>query len=346
MKLLFIARAFPPVIGGIENQNFQLIQSLKKTVEIITIANPKGKWFLPIFYPFAFFCALLKSNQYDVILLGDAVSAPLGWILKKFVRKPVHCIIHGLDISFQNVIYQKLVVQFCLPRLDLIFAVGNATKEIAISKLLNPEKIHFIPNGVRPEGRNTESSITEFRPLISSLKGRHFYLTLGRLVKRKGVAWFVDNVAPKLPENILYVVAGDGPERKNINILCGNHPNVILTGSVSEAEKQWLLKNARIFIQPNIPVAGDVEGFGLVVLEAGAHGTPVVASRLEGLIDAIHHRKNGLLTPSLDYKGFVESIEYIESKLQETHFESAIQAYTLENFHWDKIAGKYLKLML
>ena len=69
MKLLFISRAYPPVTGGIENQNYELSQWLPKIAEVKTIANTRGKLFLPLFIPYALIRALLLFRRYDAVLL-------------------------------------------------------------------------------------------------------------------------------------------------------------------------------------------------------------------------------------------------------------------------------------
>ena len=71
LKILFISRAYPPVTGGIENQNYELSVWLSKAVEVKTIANRHGRKFLPIFAPYALLSALFKMHAYDAVLLGD-----------------------------------------------------------------------------------------------------------------------------------------------------------------------------------------------------------------------------------------------------------------------------------
>ena len=78
MKILFISHSFPPIIGGIENQNYQLIEALRKSNQVKIIKNTRGKVWLPIFIPIAFFKAFFLMSRYDVCLLGSGVLAPLG----------------------------------------------------------------------------------------------------------------------------------------------------------------------------------------------------------------------------------------------------------------------------
>ena len=105
------------------------------------------------------------------------------------------------------------------------------------------------------------------------LRGKKVLLTVGRLVKRKGVAWFVENVAPRLGEGYVYVVVGAGPERDAIaNAVRRNHltGRVVLAGPQPDSIRNLLFHSAHAFIMPNILVVGDIEGFGIAALEAGA----------------------------------------------------------------------------
>ncbi|MDO8529694.1 MAG: TetR family transcriptional regulator, partial [bacterium] len=134
MKILFISRAYPPIVGGIENQNYELGKWLGKIAEIKIIANRNGKIFLPLFLPFATLYALFNLRNYDAILLGDGVLGVVGWIIKLFYRKPVICVIHGLDLTFKSGVYQKFWVGKFIKKLDKLITVGNETGKVAKEK--------------------------------------------------------------------------------------------------------------------------------------------------------------------------------------------------------------------
>ncbi len=143
MKVLFISRAYPPIIGGIENQNYELGKWLGEIADVKIIANKKGKKFLPFFLPYAIFQSLFIAHKYDVILLGDGVLGIAGWFLKLFYKKPAVCIVHGLDLTYRNKIYQKFWVRKFIKRLDKLIAVGNETVRIASEKGIFLEKYPF-----------------------------------------------------------------------------------------------------------------------------------------------------------------------------------------------------------
>lgn len=348
MKILFISRAYPPIVGGIENQNFELGKWLGKIADVKIIANRRGKIFLPFFLPFATLSALLNLRKYDALLLGDGVLGIVGWIIKLFYQKPVICVVHGLDLTFKSGIYQELWVGKFIKSLDKLIAVGNETVKIAIEKGISEKKVVFIPNGVDPEKFSGNYRREDLEKIIGEkAENKNFILTSGRLAKRKGVAWFIRNVLPKLPKNIIYIVAGDGPDKENIESAVKEkniHNRVNLMGYVSDETRNVLLHTCDIFVQPNIKVPGDMEGFGISVIEAAASKIPVVASSLEGLKDAILEGQSGFLVESKNAEAWIKKInELLADDNFRQEFGEKARRFVTENFGWEKIAERYLE---
>lgn len=349
MKILFISRAYPPIIGGIENQNFELSKWLSKIETLETLANRKGKKNLPFFLPYSMIIATLKMRKFDVLLLGDGVLGIVGWIIKKiYPRKTIICVVHGLDLTYKSKFYQKYWIGYFLKYIDGFIAVGNETVKIGIEKGIEESKIVFIPNGVDSDkhiGNYSKNELEEF--LGEILDKKYILLTSGRLVKRKGVAWFIEFVMPNLPLNIIYVVAGDGPDKHNIEDAINKknlQKRVKLLGYISDKHRDLLLNTCDIFIQPNIRVEGDVEGFGISVIEASSCGLPVIASNIEGLKDAIKDNQNGFLIESGDEKGYREKImDLLQSETYRKDFGKKARQFCIENYHWDKISKVYIK---
>lgn len=361
MKILFVSHAYPPTVGGVETQNFELARWLSKIdgVEVEIIANGKGRWFLPFFAPYALLKSLLLLPKNDLVLLGSGMLAINGWFIKLFSRKPVISVIHGLDINYNSsslgiwyekiliFIYQSLWTKVFLPKLDKFIAVGNETVRVAIEAGIAQDKIVFIPNGVDTE-RNLVSATREDldKILNISTNGKKIILTSGRLAKRKGVAWFVRNVMPKLSDEYIYIIAGDGKDKENILKAITEQKlenKVKLLGYVTNEVRNVLWATCDLFIQPNIKIPGDMEGFGISVIEAGACRLPVLASDLEGLKDAIKNGRNGFLVRSEDSQAYVAKIKelFADGNPRETYGQT-VRNYVVENYQWNKIAERYL----
>ncbi|NTW15138.1 MAG: glycosyltransferase family 4 protein, partial [Candidatus Moranbacteria bacterium] len=300
MRILFVSRAYPPVIGGIENQNRDLALWLGKKADLRLIANTRGKTFLPIFLPYAFFKALIFSFSSDILLVGDGVLAPLAaavGILHPGLKTAA--VVHGLDLTFGRrpgflSRFYRSVNLPSLRRLDRIFAVSGHTREVAIKSGIEPKRITVIRNGIDP----SELVTSRRRDLLDRLVGvptenRFVILRIGRYVEHKGVEWFIRNVVPKLPEKALFVAAGSVVGKRTAGDndyfpTCertvgelGLDERVRLLTNLPQADILTLLNASDLAVSPNIPVPGTMEGFGINVIEANACGLPVIAADLE-----------------------------------------------------------------
>jgi len=345
-KILFISHTFPPVVGGVENQNFELYTWLSKTVEVKLIANRSRKM-LPIFLPLVVLRAVFAVRDCDMLILGSGILAPAGWLVKKINRKPAIAVIHGLDLTWKFGFYQKFWVKFFIPSLDKLIAVGNETVRVGLERGIPKEKMVFIPNGVDVKKNYPHPDCNKLDELLGmKTEDKNVLVTSGRLAKRKGVAWFIRNVLSKLPENFIYVVSGNGPDNENILSAIKEtklQERVVVLGFIEDETRNMLMSTGDLFVQPNIKVAGDMEGFGISVIEAGACGIPVLASRLEGLQDAIKDGQNGFLVESENAQAYIDKINSLfEDKNSLKEFGKKVRQFVVENYSWEIIVQKYL----
>ena len=349
MKLLFISRSYPPVIGGLEKHNYSIHSALHKKIKINALVNKFGKKVLPLFLPLCLVRALLISSKQESVLLGDGVLGIVGWFIKTIKPSvPVVCIIHGLDITYKNAFYQYFWVGLFLPKLDKIIAVSHATADAVISRGIPQSKLIVIPNGIYPL-QNLDRNKNFLSPHLNiAIDNQIVLFTLGRLVKRKGINWFINHVFTHLEGPFIYIIAGDGPEKDAIeqSIIANQLTDkVFCLGSVTEKTKSQLFLNADLFIQPNIKVKGDMEGFGIAVLEANLHELPVLGSKLEGLKDSIVEGQNGWLIEPEEPSIFTEKIlEVTQSKKRLKQAGQNAKTFCLQQFCWDKIADQYIEV--
>lgn len=351
MKILFISRAYPPVTGGIENQNYALSVWLKKFAGVTTFANHHGKKALLFFFPVVTLRTLFTASRYDVILLGDGVLAIVGFIIKLvYPKKTIVSVVHGLDLTYSNDFYQRFWVHCFLPSLDGLIAVSSGTRDVAITKNIPEWKITVIPNGVDPSALQKEYTRKDLEKLLGmDLSQKQVLLTAGRLARRKGAEWFIRKVLLLLPPSVMYILAGAGPEEENIKTAIketGTENQVKMLGKVSDDDRNLLINTADIFVQPNIHVAGDLEGFGIAVIEATACGRPVVASNLEGLKDAICQNESGILVEPNNPEAFKEAISELltDTEKRQALGDRALH-YTETHYHWNIIARLYVEAL-
>ncbi|MEK9173662.1 MAG: glycosyltransferase family 4 protein [Patescibacteria group bacterium] len=362
MKILFISRAYPPITGGIENQNYALSVWLPKITETTTIANRFGKAGLPLFIPRVLIQSLWQARKFDAILLGDGVLAPVGAVLKIcYPSKIVASVLHGLDITFAtkegflSKLYALVNIP-CLKTLDRLICVSEETLQTAVRAGIDAEAVEVIHNGIDPEAVLRPTTRQELEQLLGmSLVDKYVILRTGRYVAHKGVEWFIREVMPILPKNIIFVAAGavvkkNTPGDTDYFPLCEKavqeldlSDNVKLMTNLPWEHMQILFNSVDVVVSPNIPIPGSMEGFGLTVLEAAICERPVVASDLEGLKDALTHKQNGILVAPLDALAYKEAILTLLNDDQ-ARLAFGVQAavYTEEHYHWHLIAKKYV----
>ncbi len=257
----------------------------------------------------------MVTRKVDHVVAGDALVAAALRPLLSLKRFRMTVIVHGLDLTFPNPVYQH-ALSWALPRADLVVANSRATARAAEAVGVSSERLTLLPLGVRVPNSSMLHREQSRQRLLSQCAlepDSVLFLTMGRLVRRKGVHWFIVNVLPRLPREVIYLVAGAGPDRDEIveaSRLAAVTDRVRMLGLVGFTDplREDLLQGCDVFVQPNIPVPGNMEGFGLVLAEASVRGLPVVASRLEGIKDAVIHGETGLLCSSQDADEWVRAL--------------------------------------
>jgi len=337
MRVLFVTRKYPPKIGGMESLSHSLLTGFPEPKQTITLGRSQKHlvWFLP----YVFWRVAFTAHRYDVIHLGDAMLSVAGCLPRLFGKR-VAISVHGLDMTFAPRLYQAYLGLFL--RADVIIANSASTQRIAEARGL--ARVCAISIGV-PERYFAVSRATHRDAELEQRRaGRVALLTVGRLVPRKGAAWFVRHVLPRLP-SVLYVLVGVGAEHDEIVRAAadtGTSDRVWLVGSVSDARLLDILGTSDVFVMPNIEVPGNVEGFGIVAIEASASGLPVVAARLQGIPDAVVDGENGTLVPPENADAFVAALEVlIADSSERTKRGEQGRAFTLKHYSWPQIIQQY-----
>jgi phosphatidyl-myo-inositol dimannoside synthase len=298
LRVLFISRKHPPAVGGMEQLSYHLIQGARQQadVQVQAIVWRRSQRWLPFFG----LQALVQGawacwRGVDVVHIGDPVLALLGLILRVLFRVPIAITVHGLDMTFSMRLYQALVPGW-VKRYDKVICISRLAYEVCAARSVAAQQCVIIYPGVEvPEVAGTRA---ESRAALAQYAGRDWsgaklLLTVGRLIPRKGVFFFVDQVLPQLAQTdpaLVYVIVGVGPDFERITQAIARHrlqPHVYLAGYLPPDLLRQAYAACDLFVAPNVPQPHDVEGFGLMVLEAAALGCPVLMADLEGLRDTI-----------------------------------------------------------
>lgn len=347
MNILFISRKYPPIVGGMENYAYYLHQQFLINHNVYSIILTKSQIHLIWFYPWIFIYGsfLVLTKKISVVYVGDGVLSSVACYFQNILRKKVVITIYGLDVIFKKFKYQKMLKYF-LPKVKNIVAISHATRDAAIRRGITKNQCKIIPVGISTDSvsnKKIHSPIDEIEKQFNiDLKNKTILFTIGRLVKRKGVYWFINNVIKNLDENYVYLIAGDGDEYNKIKRLIEENEfqgKVVLLGKVSNNEKHMLFSCSDAFISPNITIKNDMEGFGIVNLEAGLYGVPVIASNIEGVKDAVHDKITGFLVPEKNSNAYLNAIKHIDNLNP-----AEITKHVKSNFSWQSIYQSYIEL--
>lgn len=348
-RFLFISRNYPPKVGGLEAYSYNLIKEFEKNHTVFKIVLTRSNIHLLWFLPYSLLLALFLTWKHSIghVHLCDGVLSPVGVLLKFFSGARLSTSVHGLDITYRNPFYQLLIPR-CVARFDKIICVSQSTLQECKRRGVPIRKCTVIPNGIHPDEIYRPNSTNDLRGKLEkrigvSLQDKTVLVTVGRLVKRKGVAWFVSQVMPRLDKSYCYLVVGNGPEYKRLKELCTSlelDRRVFLQGEVTKEDRNLIFNASDIFIMPNVTVSGDMEGFGIVAIEAGSCGLPVIAAKTQGVCDAVLDGKTGVLVAEKDAAGFLSAIKNIDLKRAE------IRSVVNSTFSWSRIYQRYREVLI
>ncbi len=238
---------------------------------------------------------VLKQVAPDILHLQYTVNANLIYLalLDKFIKIPLVMTTHGLLCEETMPSYRQWV-----NRADAVVCVSQYLKSVSLEVAGASHKTFLIYNGI-------EIPQFVFEPPVFSPPR---FLCLGRLTYEKAYDVAIRAFAlslKKIPNSILIMV-GDGPEKKNLeklSISLGIQNSIQWFPSLPQSDCLAILKTVSIVLIPSL-----YESFGLVALEAGLFGKPVIASAVGGLVEIIEDQKTGILVSSGDINTFSEKI--------------------------------------
>lgn len=332
-----------------ENFSYQLLKGFdEEIIDKKIIALGKSQINLVWFFPYCLLYTLLTVRKWDIVYIGDSVLCGIGFLIKLFNAQIKTVVtIHGLDITYPNPFYQ-LYLNLCFNSFDKYICVSEETNQRYLNR--GGKRSIVITNGV--DGNKFSNYQIDKKAFNDKYKISNtdlVLLTVGRLVRRKGVAWFIQDVMPELKrKDIVYFVVGDGEEKEHIISLVkkNNLENQVrLLGRLSDDDLNELYINSDVFIMPNIVINNDIEGFGIVALEASLAGLIVIASGIEGIKDAVIHMQNGIIVESGNSAAYFRQIEdVVNNRDKYKKLSEEFSRYTKEEFSWTRTCKKYIEI--
>ncbi|TCT24699.1 glycosyltransferase family 4 protein [Thermomonas haemolytica] len=333
-RILHITRNLPPLVGGMERLNWHIADELSRQAQVQVI-GPRGAAALkpanvelsevplrplPRFLLTSAWRALrLARRQHpQLVLAGSGLTAPAAWLAARACGARAAVYVHGLDVAVRHPVY-RMLWHPVLRRMDVVVANSHPTKALVRGIGVSPEKIRVVPPGVSlPEAPQSPEALRAFRER-HGLGDARLLLSIGRLTTRKGLREFVRESLPAIisqAPDVLLVVIGDAPTD---SLLAGvQSPESIqaeadaagigahlrFLGVITDPQQlACAYEAASVHVFPVREIPGDPEGFGMVAIEAAAHGLPTVAFATGGVVDAVEDGVTGRLVPPGDYDG-------------------------------------------
>lgn len=364
MKTLLITLEYPPFNGGVANYYENLVQYWPEPENISVWTNERHelineKWPILKWVPaILLLIKKIKTQKIEHVIVGQLL--PLGsvaYYASKLFKFKYSVIIHGMDFTLAiSRSRKKKLTEKILSRAQSVVCtngyVANLVREFIGKEQLT--KVTVVNPGVSPtQLLGVDSSKVDELKERYGLNGKYVLLSLGRLVKRKGVDQVIlalEQLMDRLP-GLVYVVAGTGPDEaylKNYAASVSNYfsDHVKFLGAITNEEKWQWLTLCDCMIMPAREEAGDFEGFGIVYLEAGLAGKPVIAGDSGGVPDAVEHMINGYLVDPLDSSAIANAVaELMDNPAVAERLGSDGRDRAAKEFAWpDKIKIIYDKI--
>jgi phosphatidylinositol alpha-1,6-mannosyltransferase len=271
----------------------------------------------------------------------------LALALKRRDRLPFWCYAHGEELRLASTSRElRVLTRAVLRQADHVVANSAFTQSVLLEEWgLTPERVMVMPPGVDTSRFTPAAENPEVRARLG-WTGKRVLLTVGTMQKRKGqdmVIRALAQVRASCP-NVLYALAGPGLERDSLARLAGElHVDDIVQFRDSPGEEELvnLYQECELFVMPNRRIGWDVEGFGIVLLEAQACGKPVIAGNSGGTIDAVEQGATGYL---VNGDSPAEIAAAVTRLLDQTELAAGMgtrgRRRAVERFDWSQLAGR------
>jgi phosphatidylinositol alpha-1,6-mannosyltransferase len=374
-KVLLVTNDLGPRAGGIETFVLGLIEGLPKDSLIIYTSSQKGdkafdaqllekfgavvirdraKMLLPTPRITRKAVKILKQQQIKNVWFGAA--APLALMagkLRSAGASNIVALTHGHEVWWAKIPILKSLLKKIIKDVDHLGYLGDFTKG-EIAKISNqPQKFLQIAPGIDTQ---------HFAPKIARgdliekyrLDGRRVIVSVGRLVHRKGQDELVKampKILEQFPDAILLFV-GEGPIKQmlfNSAKQLGVLPKVVFAGRVSHHDLPDYICLGEIFAMPvRSRFSGlEVEGLGIVYLEASACGLPVIVGNSGGAVDAVLDKKTGLLVDGTKSDQIADAIcELLANPERAKQMGAAGRDWVIKNWQLSSWSEKFNKVLI
>jgi phosphatidylinositol alpha-1,6-mannosyltransferase len=375
-KIICITNDFGPRAGGIETFVMGLIERLPQgSVTVYTsqqgdtsvydqnwfdqfgvkVIRDKSKILLPTPRVARAVKRLIAKERIEVVFFGAA--APLAVMakgLRKAGARKIVSLTHGHEVWWSKLWPFKWAIRFIGNHVDHLTYLGDFTRT-EISRSLSASAVSAmvkIAPGIDTDHFTPQSSGAELRESLG-LANKKVIVCVGRLVHRKGQ----DSLISSLPQILQHhsdahlLLIGTGPYQKHLEDLAKKfsvQDSITFIGRIQYADLPRYISVGDIFAMPSRSrLAGlEVEGLGIVYLEASACGLPVIAGKSGGAPDAVLEGETGITVDGRDPAETARAVNTLfDDPIRAKEMGQRGREWIISNWRWDSWSAKFIELL-
>lgn len=370
---LLITNDFGPRAGGIESFVIGLLERMPKSQVVVytsmqgdtksydadwfnsfgvKVIRDRSKILLPTPRVVRTLQSLIRQEGIENIWFGAA--APLGvsarW-LKKAGASNVVALTHGHEVWWARIWPFSWAISEIAKQSNHLTYLGEFTKAAMIKRVGDRNKLVRVAPGIDTEHFKPVSA-AQLREELQ-LAHRPTIVTVGRLVHRKGQDRLLEalpRIIKEIPD-VALVFVGEGPHRQQLDNLVkklGLQNHVYFIGRIQFSELPKYICVGDVFAMPSRSrfFGLEVEGLGIVYLEASACGLPVIAGASGGAPDAVIAGETGLVVDGNNLEEIAQScIKLLKSKELRDQMGKNGRAWVIDNWRWEIWSNKFNKLL-
>ncbi len=368
-RILVVTQDFPPETGGVQSYLFELARHfhsrgqdvtvvcpgsantpspLPPDVKVIRVNIPTSWLFLPLMFRLP---RILREGGFSHVVYAQWQGVLSEILLPRSAKKHQSlCLVCGRELLTSVLIpFHGILSRWTFRRVNIAVPISRAVEALLRERIPATGRIVQVHPGVDPN---------RFHPVDAhSLRARYglddgpVVMCIARMVHRKGMDLLIkafSDVLKQAPTTWL-VLGGDGPEAaalRNLALELGIADRVRFVGRISDSELALHYSLASVFALPTRQSKKDVEGFGIVYLEAGGCEVPVIGTRTGGVMDAVEENVTGLLIPQEDIEALTAALTRLLKNPEEARqMGRSARQRILRELTWKHTGDAFLELM-
>ena len=377
-KTLLLTENFPPKEGGSGRWFWELYSRLPND-KVLIVANdtPEGRefdktheldivrielesteWGLASTKGLGFYwetirkvLKLIKEHGIEEVHCGRVIpEGVIARALKLLAGARYNCFVHGEDVETAATSreHSLLVKNVCKNASMLICNSENTANIVHKLGFDSGSKCEVLHPGVDTSRFEVAAPDTSFRQQMG-WSGKRVLLTVGRLQRRKGQDFLIKSMPALLNEfpDLFYAVVGRGECYDELISLVDQHKlhdNVCVYPDMDDEALIKCYQQCDIFILPNRTIDNDIEGFGMVLVEAQVCGKPVIAGDSGGTRETMNIGKTGHIIDCSSTENLLKELSPILRNREIVDGEVDIADYAKKRFNWDQHVAKAKRL--